>query len=106
MVKHTATIQKLPLGEAGLRSKTEEGRSRQLFHAHSAANPYSVPFRPGYLNESLHPAALFRPGKPGHLPPREGLGSSLSWIPFNRGYTEQRCASGRMISSPTVGGRF
>ena len=96
----------LPLWEAVLRSKTEEGRSRQLFHAHSAANPYNAPFCPGYLNESLHPAALFRPGKPGHLPPREGFGGSLWLIPFNGGRTEQRCASGRMISSPTGGGGF
>ena len=96
----------LPLGEAAERSEAEEGCDWQLFYAHSAANPYSIPFCPGYLNESLHPAALFRPGKPGHLPPREGLGGGLSWIPFNRGYTEQRCASGRMISSPTVVERF
>ena len=89
-----------------MRSKTEEGRSRQLFYAHSAANSYNTPFRPRFLSFFLHPAALFRPGKPGHLPPREGLGGSLGLIPFNRGYTEQRFASGRMISSPTVGGGF
>ena len=96
MVKHTATIQKLPLGEAGLRSKTEEGCGRQLFHVHSAANTHSVPFRLGFQSLSVQPAALFRPGKPGHLPPREGLGGSLSWIPFSWEYTEQRCASGHL----------
>ena len=101
MVKHTATIQKLPLEEAGLRSKTEEGCGRQLFHVHSAANTHSVPFRLGFQSLSVQPAALFRPGKPGHLPPREGLGGSLQLLPFNRGHTKQRCAGGRLIASPT-----
>ena len=62
----------------------------------------NVPFRPTFSGFNLHPAALFRPGKPGHLPPREGLGGGLGLATFNEGYTEQRFASGRMISSPTV----
>ena len=83
--------QELPSGEAAERSEAEEGRRRQLLYAHSAANPYSVPFRLGYLNESLRPAALFRPGKPGHLPPREGLGGDFSPVPFNQAYTLFGC---------------
>ena len=94
MVPAKIPRQDLPLGEAAEHSEAEEGRSRQLFHAHSAANSNNVPFRPGYLNESLHPAALFRPGKPGHLPPREGFVSDLGVIPLNRGRTDSAARAG------------
>ena len=66
----------------------------------------NVPFHPTFSGFILPPAALFRPGKPGHLPPREDLGGGLGLATFNQGYTEQRFASGRMISSPTVTGEF
>ena len=75
--KTSRNWQELPLGEAAERSEAEEGRSRQLFHAHSAANSHNVPFRLGFQGLPVHPAALFCPGRPGHLPPREGLGGSF-----------------------------
>ena len=81
--KTSRNCQELPLGEAVLRSKTEEGGGKQLFHVHSAANPHNVPFLPAFSGFMLRPAALFCPGKPGHLPMGEGLGGSLGPIPFN-----------------------
>ena len=93
--------QKLPLGEAAEHGEAEEGSSVQLFHAHPAANPYNVPPRPTFFSLFQHPTALFCPGKPEHLPPREAFAGGLGLIPFNQGHTDQRCASGRLIASPT-----
>ena len=110
------------------------GGGRQLFYAHSVANPYNVPFCPTFFSFFCIPPPSSAPASRGTFPrgkvlavtfrgyhstgavPKalrereddilpyggwEILTGTIQPVPYRK-----RCANGRMISSPTVGGRF
>ena len=68
MVKCTATAKSFPRGKLACGARLKRAAVGIILKAHFAANPYNTPFRPTFSDVILRPAALFRPGKPGHLP--------------------------------------